>query len=800
MPPKPTYEALARQVQNLQAEVDALRETARQFRQAEDALKKSKATLEKEVTERTVELAATNRVLNDEIEQRKQVEAALRKSEQQYRTLVDNSLVGIYTTDLEGRMLYANEALIRMFGYESSEEFMAEGVIKRYRNPADRQFLIDRLAKTGKVDSFEVELVDRKGRNVTAILSGTLEENLITGVLTNITERKAIETALHESEERYRLLVEGNPDAVLCHRGGTILLANPAAVELFGASALEDLIGRDFYSLVHADDAPKLKKRRDQVVQTGDAVPLLTAKFLQIDGKEIDVEVCGALVFLDKIPTVQTVARDISARVRADAALRESEKRLRLLTNHLHEAMVYQLLVKPDGARQFLHVSDTIRQLHGLSPYDVMADPALLYDQVLPEFLDELRARETKSIRDHATFRCELECRLPSGERRWFELVSTPRARADGAVIFDGIDIDITERKKAEQLLLTSQAQFKRLFTHANVGIALHDIVHDAQGRAVDYVLTDVNPAYTRILGLERSTVIGHNASQVYGSDEAPYLDTFAAVAQNGEATAFETYYPPMDRHFRVVAYCPREGSFATIFDDISEMKKAAQVLANSERRLNDIIEFLPDPTWVIDRDGCVIAWNKAVEHLTGVKKEDILGQCDYAHAVPFYGEPRPTLLNLLLQRDRKWEDKYFNLKEENGSLVAGDSFHPLMGDGGRYLSATAAKLYDAQGQIVGAIQSVRDITDAKKSEQERERLIDELKAALAEVRTLSGLLPICAKCKKIRDDRGYWNQIELYIREHTDADFSHGVCPDCARELYPGLDLEFDRADTQKD
>ncbi len=59
-----------------------------------------------------------------------------------------------------------------------------------------------------------------------------------------------------------------------------------------------------------------------------------------------------------------------------------------------------------------------------------------------------------------------------------------------------------------------------------------------------------------------------------------------------------------------------------------------------------------------------------------------------------------------------------------------------------------------------------------------------------------SGLLPICANCKKIRDDRGYWNQIELYIREHTDADFSHGVCPDCARELYPGLDIDFHRKD----
>ena len=70
-------------------------------------------------------------------------------------------------------------------------------------------------------------------------------------------------------------------------------------------------------------------------------------------------------------------------------------------------------------------------------------------------------------------------------------------------------------------------------------------------------------------------------------------------------------------------------------------------------------------------------------------------------------------------------------------------------------------------------------------SERQREKLIDELQTALADVNTLSGLLPICAKCKKIRDDKGYWNQIESYIRDHSGAKFSHGICPDCAKELY---------------
>lgn len=83
---------------------------------------------------------------------------------------------------------------------------------------------------------------------------------------------------------------------------------------------------------------------------------------------------------------------------------------------------------------------------------------------------------------------------------------------------------------------------------------------------------------------------------------------------------------------------------------------------------------------------------------------------------------------------------------------------------------------------------TVNDITRQKKNEREKELLIEQLKTAIAEVKSLSGLLPICSSCKKIRDDSGYWRQIEAYIREHSDADFTHSICPDCARKLYPDI------------
>jgi PAS domain S-box-containing protein len=95
-----------------------------------------------------------------------------------------------------------------------------------------------------------------------------------------------------------------------------------------------------------------------------------------------------------------------------------------------------------------------------------------------------------------------------------------------------------------------------------------------------------------------------------------------------------------------------------------------------------------------------------------------------------------------------------------------------------RWILSQGSVLYDESGQPVRMVGSHMDIT-------KREQLIGELREALAKVKTLSGMLPICAKCKKIRDGGGYWNQIESYLERHTDADFTHGYCPDCMDEMY---------------
>ena len=104
------------------------------------------------------------------------------------------------------------------------------------------------------------------------------------------------------------------------------------------------------------------------------------------------------------------------------------------------------------------------------------------------------------------------------------------------------------------------------------------------------------------------------------------------------------------------------------------------------------------------------------------------------------------------------------------------------------------AKMAGGFGELAAiALQNSRHLDERISAEKEREKVIEELKIALSEVKKLSGLLPICSHCKKIRDDEGYWNQIESYISKHSDAKFSHGICQECLKKYYPDLGLDGD-------
>lgn len=171
--------------------------------------------------------------------------------------------------------------------------------------------------------------------------------------------------------------------------------------------------------------------------------------------------------------------------------------------------------------------------------------------------------------------------------------------------------------------------------------------------------------------------------------------------------------------------------------EDIDSLKAA---YLESEQRLSDIIDFLPDATFAIDLDGTIIAWNRAIETMTGVPKEEMIGKGNYEYSLPFYGKRRPILIDLIYVPDEEIATKYHFVKKENDTLLA-EADVDFGQNGLRHLWGKAGPLYDSNGNMVGAIESIRDITDQRTAEREQKRLEKYLQRAekMESLGTLAG-------------------------------------------------------------
>jgi PAS domain S-box-containing protein len=201
------------------------------------------------------------------------------------------------------------------------------------------------------------------------------------------------------------------------------------------------------------------------------------------------------------------------------------------------------------------------------------------------------------------------------------------------------------------------------------------------------------------------------------------------------------------------------------LMDELDAMRERVQFLENILESSSAISIVSTD----LDRN--ILYWNVGAENIFGYKAEEVVGRHKIDILYPNDGDTR-----------RRVEEVRAFVFENGKGTTCG--IEEITRDGRRLcVNLTLTPRLDAHGQPIGILGIGQDITERRNAEQEREILQKQLEDALA--RILRGFLPICASCKKIRDDEGYWHPVEVYVREHTEAQFSHGICPECARELY---------------
>jgi len=187
---------------------------------------------------------------------------------------------------------------------------------------------------------------------------------------------------------------------------------------------------------------------------------------------------------------------------------------------------------------------------------------------------------------------------------------------------------------------------------------------------------------------------------------------------------------------------------------------------SEAEKNLQTFLDACSEAALFIDANATVIASNEVTAQRFGLTVEQLVGS-SILEALP------PEVA----ARRRKHIAQILHTKEP---LHLEDNLGP------KTIAVNMYPVFDDKGNVSRVAIWGIDVSQRKRMENEREELIADLKQALSHVKKLGGLLPICASCKKIRDDKGYWNQVERFIHNHSGAQFSHGICPDCAARLYP--------------
>ncbi len=286
-------------------------------------------------------------------------------------------------------------------------------------------------------------------------------------------------------------------------------------------------------------------------------------------------------------------------------------------------------------------------------------------------------------------------------EKRYFEVQSASMLDVSEKYTSTILSLrEITKRKIIQQALHDSENRFRKLFEASIEGIALHDLVYNQEQEPVDYQITDVNPAFTKHTGINRDAAMGKTGRELYKSEISPYFEQFKDVALTGQPTFFETYFEPMDKYFRVSVFSPKPKTFATVFEDISDSKRAEQKLRESEKRYkslfhnNHAVMLLIDP-----ENGCIMDANPAAANYYQYDHDTLLKmKISDINTM----SPEALAVDIKLANEKKRNQFYFHHRLANGEI--------------RDVEVFSGPIIVAGKQLLYSI--IHDVTDRKKMEE----------------------------------------------------------------------------------
>ena len=571
--------------------------------------------------------------INADITDRKHAEDALRESEQSYqRQFADNSAVMLLVDPTNGRVVDANSAALRFYGY-SREQLLAMRItdINTLPEAEVQRYMVSVTAGSGKLFDFQHRLADGSVRDVQASLSRIRfgRRTVLHSIIFDVTARKRAEEALRESEERFRILADSCPAVMwVTDASGGNQFVNQAHREFCGAPDPQ-LDGDGWQSLFHPEDVPAYVGAfqhaiRGQLPFSGEA------RLRRVDGEWRWVETHAKPRFSHsgEFQGHAGVCLDITERKQSEDAMRESEERFRVMADGCPAVM---WVTDAEGGIQF--INKAYRDFTGTACEAVEGQKwqLVLHPEDAPSYIEAYQC----AVRKRASFQAETRIRRADGEWRWVDSHAEPRFSPHGEFLGHvGLSPDVTERKLAEQSLDRQNAIMNSLLESLPMGVFMVEApsgkpifanaaAQGMLGRGIipDATSQDLAGVYQAYKGPDKCPYPPEELPIVLGlNGQSTHIDDMVVVRPDGTETMLEIFGSPVrNKHGKVWASL-------VCFADITRRKLVDDALRASETRLRGITDSARDAIIMMDPSGAVTFWNPAAESILGYREDEAIG------------------------------------------------------------------------------------------------------------------------------------------------------------------------------
>ncbi|MFB2837028.1 PAS domain S-box protein [Floridanema evergladense] len=690
---------------------------------AEIALQELNSQLETKVAERTEQLHKIIKQLAEEIVEHQRTEAALKESENRFRNLVETTSDWVWEINENAVYTYASPKIREILGYEPEEvlgktpfDLMPPHEAKQILNAFQPIMMAQRpftcLENTNIHKDGHIVILETSGSPIFdeyGIFKG------YRGIDRDITERKRAEASLQESQAQFQAILDNSPAVIYVHNNqNRYILINRRYETLFNRKK-EEVIGKNLHEFWPPEIAEKFVANNRKVWEEGIAIhteevaphedglhTYLTVKFPLKNSDGVMYAMCG-------------ISTDITDRKRAEKALQESQAKFQKLAANV-PGMIYQYVLHPDGSHDFPYISPGGIQIWEVEPEAMQSNPQLSFDLIHPEDLPSLIKSTEISAQSLEPWQWEGRIITPSGNIKWVQGISRPEIQANGDILWDGLLVDISDRKLAEAALSESERRLRIALNAANMGTWDWEI----QTSKITW-----SEQTERIFGFTSGTFPGDYQDYynlIHPSDRHYLTTALSHSIQQKTPYNLEHRIILPDGSIRWIAskgdvICNQLGQtvgISGVVMDITERRQAEAALRESEYKLRTIVENCNDAIFLKDKEGRYQFINPIGAKILQRPVEEILGKRDDDLFTPETGNYIRELDYTIMMSGITWT------YEESGEV-----------NGKKYtFLSTKSPYISSEGEPIGLVGVCRDITESKEIEEKMRRQIAAVEAA----------------------------------------------------------------------